>query len=142
MEGEARFFQWQHQVALVAAGAVLLGITLELIRKRRLREEYSVLWVVTAVAILVAGLYPVALEWVAKRLHLDPAILMTFLCVLFLMAILLHYSIVISKHSEREKGLAQEAALLRDEMVKLREQVKELRKAPPEPKPKPPALRT
>ena len=136
------FFRWEHRVALVLAGGVLLLMTFELIRKRRLREEYSVLWVLTAAAILVAGIYPRVLEWVAMRITLHPAVLMTFLCVLFLMAIMLHYSVVISKHSEREKGLAQEAALLKDEVARLREELKESRKAPPEPKPRPPALRT
>ena len=136
------FFRWEHRVALVLAGGVLLLTTFELIRKRRLREEYSVLWVLTALAILVSGIYPRALEWVAMRITLHPSVLMTFLCVLFLMAILLHYSVVISKHSEREKGLTQELALLKDEIARLREEVKEARKAPPEPKPRPPALRT
>ena len=136
------FFRWEHRVALVLAGGVLLLMTLELIRKRRLREEYSVLWVLTAAAILVSGIYPRVLEWVAMRITLPPAVLMTFLCVLFLMAILLHYSVVISKHSEREKGLTQELALLKDEIARLREELKEARKAPPEPKPRPPALRT
>ena len=136
------FFRWEHRVALVLAGGVLLLTTLELIRKRRLREEYSVLWVLTAVAILISGIYPRVLEWVAMRITLHPSVLMTFLCVLFLMAILLHYSVVISKHSEREKGLAQEAALLKDEIARLREEVKEVKKQPPEPRPRPPALRT
>jgi len=136
------FFRWEHRVALVLAGGVLLLTTFELIRKRRLREEYSVLWILTAAAILVSGIYPRVLEWVAMKIALHPAVLMTFLCVLFLMAILLHYSVVISKHSEREKGLTQELALLKDEIARLREEVKEARKAPPEPKPRPPALRT
>ena len=136
------FFRWEHRVSLILAGGALLLTTLELIRKRRLREEYSVLWVLTALAILVSGIYPRALEWVAMRITLHPSVLMTFLCVLFLMAILLHYSVVISKHSEREKGLTQELALLKDEIARLREEVKEARKAPPEPKPRPPALRT
>ena len=136
------FFRWEHRVALILAGGVLLLTTLELIRKRRLREEYSVLWVLTAVGILVSGIYPRVLEWVAMRITLHPSVLMTFLCVLFLMAILLHYSVVISKHSEREKGLAQEAALLKDEVARLREEVKEVKKQPPEPRPRPPALRT
>jgi len=136
------FFRWEHRVALVLAGGVLLLTTLELIRKRRLREEYSVLWVLTAAAVLVSGVYPRVLEWVAMRITLHPAVLMTFLCVLFLMAILLHYSVVISKHSEREKGLTQELALLKDELARLREELKEARRAPPEPKPRPPALRT
>jgi len=136
------FFRWEHRVALVLAGGALLLMTFELIRKRRLREEYSVLWVLTAAAVLVSGIYPRVLEWVAMRITLHPAVLMTFLCVLFLMAILLHYSVVISKHSEREKGLTQELALLKDEIARLREEVKEARKQPPEPKPRPPALRT
>lgn len=136
------FFRWEHRVALVLAGGVLLLMTFELIRKRRLREEYSVLWVLTAAAVLVSGIYPRVLEWVAMRITLHPAVLMTFLCVLFLMAILLHYSVVVSKHSEREKGLAQELALLKDEIARLREEVKEVKRKPPEPKPRPPALRT
>jgi len=130
------------RIALLVAGLVLLGVTLELIRRRRLREEYAVLWICTGVMILAFVLAPQMLFAVSGWLHLNHAVLMTFLCVLFLAAILLHYSVVISKQSDHEKDLAQELALLKDEITKLRAALKESRRPPPEPKPKPPALRT
>lgn len=130
------------RIALLVAGLVLLGVTLELIRRRRLREEYAVLWICTGVMILAFVLAPQMLFAVSGWLHLNHAVLMTFLCVLFLAAILLHYSVVISKQSDHEKDLAQELALLKDEIAKLRAALKESRRPPPEPKPKPPALRT
>jgi len=130
------------RIALLIAGVVLLGVTLELVRRRRLREEYAVLWICTGVMILAFVLVPRMLFAVSGWLHLNHAVLMTFLCVLFLAAILLHYSVVISKQSDHEKDLAQELALLKDEIAKLRAALKEIRRPPPEPKPKPPALRT
>ena len=130
------------RIALLIAGLVLLGMTLELIRRRRLREEYAVLWICTGVMILAFVLVPRMLFAVSDWLHLNHAVLMTFLCVLFLAAILLHYSVVISKQSDHEKDLAQELALLKDEIAKLRAALKESRRTPLEPKPKPPALRT
>jgi hypothetical protein len=130
------------RIALLVAGLVLLGMTLELIRRRRLREEYAVLWICTSVMILAFMLVPQMLFAVAGWLHLNHTVLMTFLCVLFLAAILLHYSVVISKQSDHEKDLAQELALLKDEIAKLRAALKESRRTPLEPKPKPPALRT
>jgi len=133
---------WIQRMVLLFFGVAMLGATLELIRKRRLREEYAVLWVCTAVMILVFVALPKALFSLAVWLGLDHAVLMTFLCFCFLSAIVMHYSVVITNHSDREKGLSQELALLRDEMAKLREQLRELPAPSAEPKPKPPALRT
>jgi hypothetical protein len=50
--------------------------------------------------------------------------------------------VAISKHSDREKHLTQELALLRDELEKLRAETREAPPMPAEPKPRPPALRT
>jgi len=133
---------WTQRGLLLVWGLAMLGVTLELIRKRRLREEYAVLWICTALMILVFVAMPRALFIAAEWLNLHHTVLMTFLCVCFLAVIVLHYSVVISKHSEREKGLSQELALLKDELAKLREEVREPPPPQPEPKPKPPSLRT
>ncbi|MCX5655881.1 MAG: DUF2304 domain-containing protein [Planctomycetota bacterium] len=133
---------WPQRIVLLVLALSMLALTLELIRRRRLREEYAVLWVCTGIMILVFVVMPNLLFTMSGWLQLDRGVLMTFVCFLFLAAIVLHYSVVISKHSEREKHLTQELALLRDELEKLRA---ETREAPPmaaEPKPRPPALRT
>ena len=133
---------WPQRIVLLALALGMLGLTLELIRRRRLREEYAVLWVCTGIMILVFVVMPNILFTLSGWLGLDRSVLMTFVCFLFLAAIVLHYSVVISKHSEREKHLAQELALLRDELEKLRAETREAPPAPAEPKPRPPALRT
>jgi hypothetical protein len=133
---------WPQRIVLLALGLSMLGLTLELIRRRWLREEYAVLWVCTGIMILVFVVMPNILYMLAGWLQLERSILMTFVCFLFLAAIVMHYSVVISKHSEREKHLAQELALLKDELEKLRAETREAPPMPAEPKPRPPALRT
>ena len=133
---------WTQRIVLVVLGLGLLALTLNLIRKRHLREEYAVLWVATSVMILLFVLFSGLLFRVAAWLNLDHVVLMLLIVFVFLMAIVLHYSVVISRHSEREKGLSQELALLKDELENLREEVRQPPPPPAEPKPKPPSLRT
>jgi predicted membrane protein len=127
---------WTQRLVLLALALGMLGLTLEL------REEYAVLWVCTGIMILVFVVMPNLLFILSGWLQLDRTVLMTFVCFLFLAAIVMHYSVVISKHSEREKNLTQEVALLRDELEKLRAEAREAPPTPAEPKPRPPALRT
>ena len=133
---------WTQRIVLLVLGFGLLGLTLHLIRKRRLREEYAVLWVVTSVTILLFVLFSGVLFRLAAWLTLDHVVLMLLIVFVFLAAIVLHYSVAISKHSEHEKGLSQELALLKDELEKLRDEVRATPPPPAEPKPKPPSLRT
>ena len=116
---------WTQTIVLLLLGALLLGLTLELIRKRRLREEYAVLWVCTGLMILVFAIMPGAI-----------------LSFVFLAAIVLHYSVVLSRQAGREKALSQELALMKDEIDRLRGEIREAPPPAPEAKPKPPALRT
>lgn len=133
---------WTQRIVVLVLGLGLLVLTLNLIRKRRLREEYAVLWVMTSVMILLFVLFSNMLFRVAAWLRLDHEVLMLLIVFVFLAAIVLHYSVVISRHSEREKGLSQELALLKDDLEKLREEVRQPPPPPAEPKPKPPSLRT
>ena len=133
---------WTQRIVVLVLGLGLLALTLNLIRKRRLREEYAVLWVMTSVMILLFVLFSNVLFRVAAWLRLDHEVLMLLIVFVFLAAIVLHYSVVISKHSEHAKGLSQELAPLRDDLEKLREEVRQPPPPPAEPKPKPPSLRT
>ena len=133
---------WPQRILWLMVGLALVGAALSLIRKRRLREEYGVLWVGTGLAILLLVLMPWILGSAAGWLAVDPAALMALVCFILLAAIVLHYSVIISRHAEREKSLSLELALLKDEIERLRTEIREAPPPMPEPRPKPPALRT
>ena len=133
---------WTQRIVLLVLGLGFLAVTLNLIRKRRLRKEYAVLWVVTSAMILLFVLLPGVLLRVAAWLNPNHVVLMLLIVFVFLAAFVLHHSVVISRLSEREKEVSQELTLLKDELEKLREEVRATPPPPAEPKPRPPSLRT
>ena len=133
---------WTQRIVLLVLGLGFLAVTLNLIRKHRLRKGYAVLWAVTSAIILLFVLLPGVLLRVAAWLDLDHVVLMLLMVFVFLAAIVLHHSVVISRLLEREKEVSQELTLLKDELEKLREEVRATPPPPAEPKPKPPSLRT
>lgn len=100
--------------AAVGAGLLLL-IILELIRGRRLKERYALLWLATGIVLLVLALWRGGLNTIASWLGVGtypPAILFAA-AIMFVIAVLLHYSTVLSRLTDDNVLLAQEVALLR-----------------------------
>ena len=107
-------------VALVIAVALLVLIV-ELVRKRRLREEYSWLWILTGVVILVLATWQDLLMRVTYLIGAKiPASTLFFGGLMFLTFISLHFSTKISRLADQTKELAQRLALLDGEMRELR----------------------
>jgi hypothetical protein len=107
------------RVSVVAALAalILLVIILELIRSRRLQERYAVLWLITAVTMLVLAIWRDGLARIADLVGIAyPPSALFVLVSLFILAVLLHYSTVISRLSDQNKILAQRLALLEREV--------------------------
>jgi hypothetical protein len=107
-------------VALVVSVGLLLFIV-ELVRRRKLREEYSQLWFATAALVLVLVIWFDLLKWIS---HIIGAVshvsTIFFLAFLFLVLISLNFSVVISKLTDRVKDLAQQQALLKRELEALK----------------------
>jgi hypothetical protein len=104
-------------------GLGILVTILELIRKRKLREEYSVLWFVTGIGMLVLALWFPLLEKLTALLGVVwPATTLFLFGLIFLVLISLHFSIKVSLLSDQVKDLAQEAALLSEEVSRFRAQ--------------------
>jgi hypothetical protein len=100
------------------ASVVLLGVIIELIRSRRLRERYALLWLLTGVVLLVLSLWRDGLNTIAGWAGVTgypPAVLFA-LGLLFVIVVLLHYSTVISRLSDQNTILAQRVALLEAEL--------------------------
>jgi hypothetical protein len=99
-------------IASIAALLLILGI-FELIRRSRLRERYAILWLVTAVVVLVFSVWRTGLEDLAGVFGVSyaPALLFA-IGAFFVLLVLLHYSTVISKLADQNTILAQKVALL------------------------------
>ena len=110
------------QLFIGTLSIILLFITFELIRKKKLREEYSLLWLFTGAVILIFSIWP---EYFLSRFfsqitgifYLSAVVLLAFL---FLLLIVFHFSVVISKLTDRNKELAQRHALLELEFREFR----------------------
>jgi hypothetical protein len=102
--------------ALLTSLGAFLGIV-ELVRRRRLREEYSWLWLLTgAVMILLVVWYRLLLVVTAVVGAVTPINTLLLCAVLFLFAIAVHYSVIISRITTQVKNLTQELALLSAEL--------------------------
>jgi hypothetical protein len=100
----------------VAASLLLILVVLELVRGRRLKERYALLWLATGVALLVLSAWREGLNTIAGWLGVTgypPAVLFA-VATLFIFLVLLHYSTVISKLTDENVELAQRVALLEE----------------------------
>ena len=108
-------------VLTVGMALIALLIVLELVRRRRLSEEYSLLWLGTAIAMLALGLWRDLLHSLAALVNIaDPTNLLFLLAALFLLAIQLYFSTVISRLTRQNKEMAQQLALLAHEIDAVR----------------------
>lgn len=101
------------QIVAVVSSLILLGVIFELVRKRRLREEYSLLWLLAGFTILLASLWKGLLFFLTRLLGIiAPSNAIFLIAIIFILAIVLHFSTVISRLSEQNKELIQTQALL------------------------------
>ena len=101
--------------AFVVFEAVAIALVVVFyIRRWRLREEYSLLWLFLSAALIVLTIDQGVMEWAADRLDVaySPAVLF-FLALAFVAVMLFHYSLEISRLSDQNKILVQELSLLR-----------------------------
>ena len=106
-------------IAAAIASLLLILIVLELIRGRRLKERYALLWLVTGVVLLVLSAWRGGLNTIAGWLGVatyPPAILFA-VATLFIIIVLLHYSTVLSQLDDQNTLLAQRLALLETEVA-------------------------
>jgi acid phosphatase family membrane protein YuiD len=108
-------------IAAAIASLLLILIVLELIRGRRLKERYALLWLVTGVVLLVLSAWRGGLNTIAGWLGVEtypPAILFA-VATLFVIIVLLHYSTVLSQLDDQSTVLAQRVALLEQRLDQL-----------------------
>jgi hypothetical protein len=109
------------QVFALIVCVLVFAITFNMVRKRSLREEYSVLWLTTSLLMFVLVL---KYNWLVTLTALVGAALPTTTLfiggLVFLVLIAVQFSIKLSTFSTQLKNLAQENALLRSDLEQLR----------------------
>ena len=107
-------------IAATIASLVLLFGVLELVRRRRLREKYALLWILTAIVLLILSVWRGAVSGIATALGVSygPTVLFA-VGALFILVVLLHYSTVISALTDRTVVLAQKNASLEQRIDEL-----------------------
>ncbi|MBX3463407.1 MAG: DUF2304 domain-containing protein [Planctomycetes bacterium] len=119
-DGSTPLADRQRLVALILA-ASLVALTFELVRRRKLREEYSWVWITTAVLLAVLALYQDLLLTVSGWIGSSNVVSTLFFGgFLFVMALLLQISVRLSRLTHRHRTLGQRLALLEEEVARLR----------------------
>lgn len=105
------------QLLAVLTTGVLLVVLLELVRRRRLLERYALLWLFSAAVLLGLSVWAGALEGIAKLIGVAYAPNALFLIAFgFVMVLLLHFSLAVSRLSDQSKVLAQRLALMEERL--------------------------
>jgi hypothetical protein len=101
------------QLLAVAGAGLLLLVVLELVRRRRLLERYALLWLLSAVVLLILSSFRGMLEEAADLIGISyPPSALFFIAFAFVLVLLLHFSIAVSRLADQSKVLAQRLALL------------------------------
>jgi hypothetical protein len=110
MSGRAHFL-----LVLLTVG--LVGFVLHLVRAGRLRAKYAMLWSTVGAGLVVLAAFPGLLDWTAEHLGIFyPPAAFLLAAVAFLFVLTVHFSWELSRLEERTRTLAEEVALLREQL--------------------------
>jgi hypothetical protein len=105
------------QVLTVFVAVLLLIGVVDLVRRRRLLERYALLWLLSSVVLLGLACWRGGLDWLAGHLGVAyPPNALFIVAFGFVLWMLLHFSVAVSRLSDQSKVLAQRLALLEQRM--------------------------
>ena len=110
-----------HRLALGGLSIVLFGLVLELVRREHLKERYALLWLATSAVGLVIGIFPGLIVWFAETFRFQMITTLFVVSFIYTLGIVLSFTVIISRLSERNRRLAQEVALLAHRVQRMEE---------------------
>ncbi len=101
------------RIIIFLTGLGLFIIVFELVRKKRFREELSIIWLFLALLIASGSVIDLVIDPLAKRLHIYyPPALVFMIIIIVLIISLLYFSLITSDLKSKVKELTQKIALL------------------------------
>ena len=113
------------RIFLFVGGLLILGVVINLVRTRKLKEEFALLWLVSAILVVLAPLGVVdLLDQLAYAVGIEypPALILT-IAIICLLGILFQFSLRLSRFTDQIKVLTQESALLARRVEELESQL-------------------
>ncbi len=110
------------QTIAIVVSVFFLLLILYLIKNKRIKEEYSLLWIFFSVIFILFSVWREGLDYIAGLIGIaypPAALFMVLLMAIFL--ILIEFSIIISKLADKNKTLAQEIGILRQELKEIQD---------------------
>jgi len=103
----------RQQIFAVIVTVAMFALIIYLVKERKLKEEYSWLWLVTGAFLLVLVLYYDILKWLTKLIGaVLPTTTLFLFGIIFLVFFSLHFAIKVSQLQNQLKNLAQKVSLL------------------------------
>lgn len=117
------------QIFAIAGSLFFIFFILNQIRSKRMKEEYSLLWLLAGVIFFTFSVWREGLDVVAGLIGVaypPAALFMVLLSSVFM--ILIQYSIIISKLASNNKHITQEHSILKLEVEEIQERLTKLEK--------------
>ena len=110
------------RVGVIAIAVLVFALVVELVRRRRLMERYALLWMFASATLLLLALWKGLLLRVSSSVGIYYAPSALFVIAFgFVLLLLLHFSLVISKLSDQNKVLAQKIGMMEERLSRLSE---------------------
>ncbi|MET0559759.1 MAG: DUF2304 domain-containing protein [Solirubrobacterales bacterium] len=104
----------QTRILAAVLAILFMLLILELIRRDRLQERYSVIWFVAGLGMLAGAAFPGLLELVADVMGVrDTNVALFSIVLLLLLGLALNFSVIMSRQAAQITRLAQERAIER-----------------------------
>jgi len=105
------------QIIALVCTVGLLGVIVELVRRRRLLERYALLWLLSTFVLLALETWQGLLNTIGRLMGVVYPVTALFVIALgFVLVLLIHFSLVISQLAKQNKLLAQRIGLLQQEL--------------------------
>jgi hypothetical protein len=109
--------QLKLQLVSIAVTGGLFAVIFELLRRKRLMERYALLWLFSSATLLALAVWKGLLETIASAIGIYYAPSALFVIAFgFILLLLLHFSLVISRLADQNKVLAQRVGLLQQRL--------------------------
>lgn len=112
------------QIIAIAFSLTLIAGIFELVRRRRLREEYSLLWLLAGLCLFLLSIDRPVIARISDLMGISygPSALF-MVATLFGLLLAIHFSLIVSQLTERTRILAQQNALLHLQLRELKESI-------------------
>lgn len=113
------------QYISILGSVVFIGLIVMLIRNKKIKEEFSILWLFFGLVFLFLSIWRGSLEIIAQILGIAYAPAAIFLILIIaIISILIHLSLIISRLTDQAKVMIQELGLLKMEMDTMKKKSK------------------